>query len=984
MATFTGGAGDDSLTGTDEDDVMRGRGGADRIDGRAGRDTASYTDSAAGVVVDLRSGNGSGGDAEGDRLTGIEIVHGSNFADQLAGGAAADTLRGFDGDDVLRGRGGADLLEGGAGRDTASYTDSAAGVVVDLRSGNGSGGDAEGDRLTGIEIVHGSSHGDQLTGSGADDVLRGFDGDDILEGGGGADLIEGGAGNDTASYASAGSAVRIDLLNGTKTGTDASGDRFSGIESLTGSAYDDGLQGDNGANSLTGGAGDDRLVGRGGDDILDGGSGTDIADYSDHGHAVIGGRSGITDRVTGELDLLTSIEIVIGSDFNDLIWNNGFDGSFRVLDRISGGGGDDFLLDGVDAGADTVENGPTTFDGGAGNDWVQYYAASGSLTINLATGLGSGNIAAGDRYIDIENIIVSPRLVTATIDGVTVTTPRTTDDILTGTDGANQLDGGGGGDDIRGGDGDDYLIGRMGGSSLDGGNGLDTIDYHSDNPAGSALPVDVDLALGRGLGGSAEGDTYLSIEAVVGTRRADRITGDAADNYLTGGLGADRLDGGDGTDTAVYGAGRVQVDLNLGTGRFGEAEGDRLFNIENLIAAGGDDALLGNDGANLLDGRQGDDLLAGRGGDDVLVGGTGADRMHGGDGSDTVSYSLSGAAVQIDLASATTAGGDAAGDQLTAIENLIGSAFDDSLTGDTAANVLSGGTGDDRLTGGAGNDVLIGGTGADRIDGGVGNDTVFYGDSDAAVSIDLRTAAASGGDAAGDILIGIEGAGGSAFADLLIGDAGDNTLLGNGGDDIISGGDGADYIDGGAGRDTMRYTDDTRDLDINLDSGLGRGGSAANDRLISIEVIESGSGDDLIQGQSNETAERFMGGGGDDQLNGRGGTDMLSGGSGADRFLYAATIYSRVGRGDHILDFSQEDGDRLDLSGIDTNPATIADDGFSFIDGSGFSGTTAEIRVQSAAGRLVVLGDANGDGAADIEINLIGFTGTLTAADFIL
>ena len=143
-------------------------------------------------------------------------------------------------------------------------------------------------------------------------------------------------------------------------------------------------------------------------------------------------------------------------------------------------------------------------------------------------------------------------------------------------------------------------------------------------------------------------------------------------------------------------------------------------------------------GANTLTGGAGDDVLAGLGGADVLDGGT---------GSDTVSYAASGAAVTVNLATGAASGGDAQGDTLISIENVIGSAFADTLTAASAGS---------RLSGGDGNDRLVAGAGADALDGGAGTDTADYSGSNAAVSVNLLSGTASGGYADGDTLTGIE------------------------------------------------------------------------------------------------------------------------------------------------------------------------------------------------------------------------------------
>ncbi len=140
----------------------------------------------------------------------MALVTGTEGNDSLVGSSDNDTIYGLAGDDQLYGSGrddeltggpGADLLDGGpGGRDSANYdTDTATqGVIVDLQAGTGHGGEAQGDRLVGIEVVEGSPFDDTVIGDAASNVLwgRGGDGHDVLHGGNGHDIIEGGDGND--------------------------------------------------------------------------------------------------------------------------------------------------------------------------------------------------------------------------------------------------------------------------------------------------------------------------------------------------------------------------------------------------------------------------------------------------------------------------------------------------------------------------------------------------------------------------------------------------------------------------------------------------------------------------------------------------------------------------------------------------------------------------------------------------------------------
>lgn len=182
-------------------DVLRGRGGADRLDGGSGIDTVSYTDAPSAVRADLAAGTGTLGHAAGDVLLSIENLNGSNYADLLSGDDGANILQAFDGNDVLRGRGGADRLDGGAGTDTATYTDAAFAIRVNLASGTGTMGDAAGDVLVSIENLNGGNAADILGGDAGANYLQGVGGDDILIGRGGTDILAGGNGADRFAYA---------------------------------------------------------------------------------------------------------------------------------------------------------------------------------------------------------------------------------------------------------------------------------------------------------------------------------------------------------------------------------------------------------------------------------------------------------------------------------------------------------------------------------------------------------------------------------------------------------------------------------------------------------------------------------------------------------------------------------------------------------------------------------------------------------------
>ena len=339
-----------------------------------------------------------------------------------------------------------------------------------------------------------------------------------------------------------------------------------------------------------------------------------------------------------------------------------------VIENYIGGFGDDTV---TANDADNVLEGRAggdTLDGAAGNDTAAYTGSDASVNVNLSDGTATGGHAEGDTLNNIENLTGSDY-----------------DDTLTGDVGNNVLEGGAGAD------------------ALDGSGGKDTASYAASNAA-----VTIDLSDGTYTGGHAAGDTFISIENLLGSRYPDVLTGDVSANRLDGGPSNDRLEGRAGTDTLVGGPGldtasytastaAVTVNLLEGTATGGDAMGDSLTSIENLTGSGHDDSLTGDAGNN------------------VLEGGAGADTLDGGEGIDTASYSGSASRVDVRLSGTVVNHGDATGDTLIGIENLIGSAHNDILAGDGQANALTGRDGNDLLWASSGDDLLTGGPGADRL-----------------------------------------------------------------------------------------------------------------------------------------------------------------------------------------------------------------------------------------------------------------------------
>ena len=220
-----------------------------------------------------------------------------------------------------------------------------------------------------------------------------------------------------------------------------------------------------------------------------------------------------------------------------------------------------------------------------------------------------------------------------------------------------------------------------------------------------------------------------------------------------------------------------------------------------IIAIGGKRNLTGTKDGDRLVGDDRINLLEGLGGADVI---------NGGENRDWAVYTESPEPVMVDLSDNNTEkGGDAAGDTLISIENLRGSAHDDTLTGDDGENRLEGGVG------------------ADTLDGGAGRDWAVYNHSDAPVMVDLSDdLTEKGGDAAGDTLYNIERLRGSRFDDTLTGDENRNVLQGGAGKDTLNGGE-FDNDD----QDWAWYQDSPEGVTVDLAAGTGdrrpRGGRHA-------------------------------------------------------------------------------------------------------------------------------------------------------------
>ena len=635
-----GGVGDDILIGGTGNDGMVGWDGDDTfimdktefgfnniIDGGLGIDSVSYADSNGngitingrlqGVNINLSNAGVAvipAGNNLPDNFLAVEGVVGSAFDDTLVGGAAVVvdqagapvlstigtvdpvtglttfapipvdfTINGGAGNDYLEGGAGNDLLDGGTDNDTVSYGLAGAAVIANLVTGIVTGDGT--DTLTGIENIIGSAFDDTLTGDTSNN---------ILEGGLGLNSLNAGAGSDTASYVRAATAVTVSLAVTTAQITGGAGtDTLTAFENLQGSNFNDTLTGDAANNIIEGGLGND---------LISGGTGTDTASYAGAGIGVTVNLATTVAQNTGlgaGSDTLSSIENLLGSQFNDILTGSGGN------NELQGGNGNDVI------------------NGGAGTDTVSYESAAKAVKVTLAQTTAQNTLGAGlDTLSFIENL-----------------TGSIYNDTLTGNAAANILNGGFGADTMIGGAGNDtYIVDNVADIVTEAiGAGTDTIQSALTYSLVTQVNVE-NLVL-----------TGTSVIDGIGNGLNNTITGNSANNSIDGGVGADTMIGGAGNDTYfVDNTGdRITEGTNAGTDTVQSSVTYTLGNdieILELVGSANINA-TGNNLANTLNGNSGNNVLTGGTGRDVLTGNAGIDRFDYNNVNEVSVFNFTGATV---------------------------------------------------------------------------------------------------------------------------------------------------------------------------------------------------------------------------------------------------------------------------------------------------------------------------------------------------
>ena len=887
---------------------------------------------------------------------GDSTVYGGTATDTIYGQAGDDTIDGRTGNDTISGGTGTNEIDGGDGSDTLNYdfvdrftavdaieirdlittnefqqiitvldegvtinlaTGSASGLTSNqeyydaIRSNPPAGGVADftklmptfSDTFTNVENVNATNYNDTIYGDAQNNALRGLAGNDYIFGNAGNDNLIGGDGDD--------------YLEG---GVDAkSGDDLDSLMDISNLSHPD--------ISIV-----DLYTSFG--DFIDGGAGEDTIGFEEIANTA-GNQNGVKVFLNTEdagesneagiaygedtgmgVDLIMNIENVIGSNYNDVIAGNDSDNTLRGLageDTLVGIGGTNYIY-GFKEGfavSEIIE----MIDDSAMN--TAYYITSGADTFVRVNNDRDVLKISTNQYTLYKDVITSADGTTFTysdltlVDADNIVNLRLTSILATDandafyTDGDDYLLGGTGDDYLYGNAGDDTLNGSLGNNYVDGGSGIDTIQFS----AVGLNRVKVDLETRSGEKYDSAGvilgtDTLMNIEIVQGTSGNDTLLGNDSNNTLYGGAGDDTLagrgginylDGEAGNNWVTFSDSQYSAIVDLGANpAYGEAVVNGatsvLYNINNIIGSNIADTLTGNTSSNTILGGRGDDTISGNDGNNVL---------DGQEGTNTLSYDFyanGGGILGLDINLASSSVNHTAfTDSIANFQNLIGTDYNDTLTGNTQNNTIWAGDGDDTLVASLGNDRLI---------GEAGENTADYSAINSGVIINLLAGTAQG--AGNDVLESIQNAIGGSGNDTLIGSDTDNILSGGLGDDILKGNLGNNTLDGGLSTgDTADYSWTTTGVAATLADSPANGsatGAGISDVLIGIENLIGGTGNDTLIG--NATDNIIWGTAGDNTLSGGAGTNTLFGGTGNDTFIGGiGTDDFRGGGGNDVLTY---------------------------------------------------------------------------------
>lgn len=686
---------------------------------------------------------------------GNDTLVGTTGADLIEGGAGKDRLNGGDGDDIVRGGDDNDYVYGDRGNDQLF-------------------GDAGNDTLVGDagnDEIHGGEGNDGVFGGGNDDTIWGEAGADTLYGDGGNDTIDGGADNDKL-YGGAGNDRLIgglgdDLLDG-GAGNDMLAYQIgAGVDQFVGNTGFDTLE-------LALSTADLALVA---DDLAAFADWLDVQYQAAGGNvATLSGMANGPAFTFGSLGLtISSIEAInIMLDGQSVALEDVLNDAPSVDATQAIATDEDTTVTGAVAASDANGDALTHHVGvGPEHGTVTINAETGVFVYTPAADYAGADRfevvvtdAKGASAVQVVDVTIAP-VADAPALAVADATFSAEGLVVTGTGGADTIYGTAGGDVLDGGAGNDVIYadgGNAGGSGIvldisaalsdvDGSESL-TIEI-AGVPEGATLSAGSQIAAGvwqvgtGDLGGlmlnvATSDDITLTVTATtreangatatVGRDLAVRFEGVGGDDVMRGGAGNDQMFGGAGFDYIDFSDANTGISAYLYAGVALGNGYDTFSNVEGVIGSSFGDGLYGDNGTNVFFGGAGGDAIFGYDGNDVIMDGTGADAVYGdagndmivaaadndrdsyngGTGFDIVDYSGVAGAISVDLNNGAVRG--AAGrDQLSGIEQVIGTAFNDTFEGGKGNDHFVGGAGRDEFNGERGYDVMTGGEGADTF-----------------------------------------------------------------------------------------------------------------------------------------------------------------------------------------------------------------------------------------------------------------------------
>jgi Ca2+-binding RTX toxin-like protein len=864
-----------------------------------------------------------------------------------------------------------------------------------------------------MPTIDGTQNNDALSGTSFADTISGLEGDDTIDAGSrisqsdsAYDIIVGGAGTDTWMMNCFGEVADLTLVFGSNPAT---------LRSSTGTYVVDAYQMEK--FEFRGGSGDDQVFGGQGTVYIDGGSGVDFwqADltYTSgniqyiHGHTVAIGPAGITGIHSLErVQLFTAAgnDRLVGGDYADTFSaGEGFDtldagscafqedGHYDILDGQ--GGTDLWVVDvatelqavtvvlGSNPGTLRSASGDYTVDaygmeklkftGGRGDD--QIYSAAGAVFVKGGQGVdfwqadyssATFNLTFRLGFTDEMPLVGLNRI--AEIERVAIATGF----------GADTLSGGAYADTLISGEGDDVL--DAGGKTLQtdgsidilsGQGGVDTwIADCRFETQGITLVFASNPATLRSTSGNFTVDAY-GMDWV-------SVTGGAGQDRLYTGSGGKSVDGGGGADIwqADYNTATTNLRYFLGTTSAIASVGLQLITrVEqiDLTTGSGRDSVVGGNFADVIRTNAGNDQIdagsRGSQGDsaiDVIDGGLGTDVWNIDCSSDRQGVSFEFRSVPATLRSVS--GKFLADAYNMELFNFVGGRGADSLFTGARGGTIDGGGGIDfwssnftgvtrkiiydvesttkidhvglselknleriDMTSGSGDDLISGGDYADNIATGAGDDRIDP--RSRARQLDGSSDYADGGDG----------------FDILVVDATDASS-------------GVTIAAGGSPSFVVRSGDNSFAIDAWNMEGLEFTGSRFADS------VTGGAAAELLPG--NNGADTLIGGEGQDTLIGGMGADVLAGGGARDTFIFAAIAETPRANPDRIVDLAGTD--LIDLSRIDANAHTLANDAFAFV--AEFTGVAGQATLTYRRGVTTLAMDIDGDGKADGVILLDG------------